>query len=52
MRATSITITLEGNTWQDVLVEMDIIQEAARAPQHGTDIKNKRKMFILLATNY
>jgi len=31
MRATSITITLEGNTWQDILVEMDIIQKAARA---------------------
>lgn len=47
-----ITITLEGTTWEEILDEMAIIQEAARASQHGTDIKNKRKMFILLATNY
>lgn len=26
-----ITITLEGECWQDILVEMDIIQNAARA---------------------
>lgn len=26
-----ITITLEGECWQDILVEMDIIQKAARA---------------------
>ena len=47
-----ITITLEGECWRDILDEMTIIQNAARASQHGTDIKNKRKMFILLATNY
>lgn len=47
-----ITITLEGNTWDEIMQEMSIAQEAARASQHGTDIKNKRKMFILLATNY
>lgn len=26
-----ITITLEGNTWQDILDEMTIIQDAAKA---------------------
>lgn len=26
-----ITITLEGECWQDILVEMDIIQKAASA---------------------
>jgi len=26
-----ITITLEGNTWEEIMQEMSIIQEAARA---------------------
>ena len=44
-----ITITLEGECWQDILVEMDIIQKAARAarieakPERANIAKDCRK---------
>lgn len=53
MRTTpKITVTLEGNTWQDILDEMTIIQDAAKCPRIDylpgqTNIAKEARYYLL-----